>query len=232
MGRRAGDSGLPHERGYFRRLGQDTPVNDDEAGNPCEWEEECGTCDTEGARLTPVQRERRQGCPGCPRRVAEACEGCGGWLGRPAGSAPACKQQDCPGATDKGGWTVVHKGATVSLRVPTAQIRREELKRGEDPNYSVRERRVDHGRAGGERSARTRQAQTTTERLRRQGVRQHEDSRFDIGRSNPLADLSHVIGGCLGTPNRYSVLQDLAFAIQDVRDVVPVGRGDTEEFRT
>ncbi len=119
----------------------------------------------------------------------------------------------------------------MSLRVPTAQIRREELKRGEDPNYSVRERRGEQEGEGGERSARTRQAQTTTERLRRQGVRRHEDSRFDVGSSNPLADLSHVIGGCLGTPNRYSVLQDLAFAIQDVRDVVPVGRGDAQEFR-
>ena len=59
MGRRAGDSGLPHERGYFRRLGQDLPVNDEEAGNPWEWEEECGSCDTEGDRLTLAQRERR-----------------------------------------------------------------------------------------------------------------------------------------------------------------------------
>ena len=35
----------------------------------------------------------------------------------------------------------------------------------------------------------------------------------------------------MGTPNRYNVLQDLAFAIQDVTDVVPAGRGDTQEFR-
>jgi hypothetical protein len=62
-------------------------------------------------------------------------------------------------------------------------------------------------------------------------VRRHEDSRFDVGSSNPLADLSHVIGECSGTPNRYNALQDLSFAIQDVRDVVPADRGDTQEFR-
>ena len=120
---------------------------------------------------------------------------------------------------------MVRRRVAVSLRVPSAQVRREELKRDEDPCHSVRERRGEQVGEGGERSARTRQAQTTTERLRRQGARRHEDARFGVGSSNPLADLSHVIGECLGTPNRYNVLQDLPFAIQDVRDVVPLQAG-------
>jgi hypothetical protein len=219
MGRRAGDSGLPHERGHFRRLGQNLPINDEEAGDTSEGEDECEACDTGGDRLSAAQRERQQGCPGCPRHVPEACEGCGGWLGRPAGSAPTCRRQDCPGATDSGGWTVVHthrRGGRVSLKIPSGQVRREELKRDEDPYSSVRGRVGEHGGEGGGRCARARQAQTTTERLRREGVRQHEDSRFDIGSSNPLADMSHVLGGCPGTPNRFNALQDLAFAIQDL----------------
>ena len=232
MGRRARDSGLPHERGYFRRLGHDLPEDDEEAGNAQEWEEECRTCDTGKDRLSAAQRERRQGCPGCPRHIGNACDGCGGWLGRPAGSAPACRRQDCPGATDSEGWTIVHsRRRHVTLRIPAAQARREELKRNEDPHYSIRTHGDAQGGEGGGRSARTRQAQTTTERLRREGGRTHEDSRFDIGPSNPLADLSHVIGGCSGTPNRLSGLQHLAFAIQDLRETVPAGRGDTQEFR-
>ena len=68
IGRRAGDTnGLPHERGYFRRLGQDLPANDEEAGNSWEWDEECGACDTEGDRLTPAQRDRRQRLPRLPK---------------------------------------------------------------------------------------------------------------------------------------------------------------------
>jgi hypothetical protein len=149
-------SGLPHERGYFRTLGRSTPGDDEEAGDPCEGEEECGTCDDKGGQLTAAQRERRLGCPGCPRRVTRACDGCGGWLGRPTGSNPKCNRQDCPGATDSEGWTIVDRGRHVQLRLPSAQLRREDLKRDEDPNHSAGQ---NQGGGGGGRSARTRQAQ-------------------------------------------------------------------------
>ncbi len=73
-----------------------------------------------------------------------------------------------------------------------------------------------------------------TERLRRQGARQAsqpDDSGF-VGLSNPLEDLSHMLGGCPGTPNRFNALQDLAFAIQELGGSVPAHSVDTQEFRT
>ena len=236
MGRRARDSGLPHERGYFRTLGRDLVMADDEAGKADDSDEECGRCDTSHDILTAAQRESRLGCPGCPRRIADTCERCSGWLGRPKGSAPRCGRQECPGNMDTGGWTVVNsRRHHVTLKIPSAQVRREDLKRDEDPQYSVRTQarvyREGDTVGGGVRSARTRQAQTTTERLRREGVRKHEDSTYDIGAPNQLADLQHVIGRCPGTPNRVDQLEELAFAMQDLQNVLPAGRGGTQEFR-
>lgn len=297
MGRRARDSGLPHERGYLRRLEQEPPLNDEEPGDEHEWVDEQRPQAGARIRLTAVQREKRLGCPGCPRLVARACTGCGGWVGRPAGAPPACTHQDCPGASySEGGvrvrrrkwrsapgpppppatnptrcamrvaatrhvtasWatdteghiklsikpspllhvalqirvTRTQRGREVTFKVPSAQVRREERKQDEDPQHSVRtlpsEGEVEA--VGGGRCARTRQAQTTTERLRREGVRVHEDTRFEIGPPRPLADLRHIVGGCAGTPERLRQVERLAYAVRDLRDNTLPRRRDTQEF--
>ena len=315
MGRRARDSGLPHERGYLRRLGHEGPTNDDEAG---EAQEECSSCEDTGGVLTALQREQRQGCPGCyERHVTDACRGCGGWLGRPAGAAPPCTRQECPGTSDRDGWILVrnrraravqapiveatateepstteattredtratqptqssmwmvqthHTSAVklkvnkkgkvkltitpahqvtvklqlkasrsswhknVTLRVSSVQARREERKQDEDPQHSIRSHDPDQVAWETQRSARSRQAQTTTERLRREGAKVHEDSRFEIvGSPRPLADLRHVIGACAGTPERLAQVEHLVYAARKLRDAVPTNRTDTQEFRS
>ena len=299
MGRRARDSGLPHERGYLRRLEQEPPLNDEEAGDEHEWADEQRPRADARRRLTAVQREKRLGCPGCPRLVARACTGCGGWVGRPEGAAPACTHQDCPGASySQGGvrvrrrnrssapgptppaaqatdptrcemrvaatrhvsvsWAIqtdgniklsikpspllhvalkirvirTQQGREVTFKVPSAQVRREERKQDEDPQHSVRtlpgEGEVEA--VGGGRCARTRQAQTTTERLRREGVRVHEDARFEIGPSRPLADLRHIVCECAGTPDRMRRVERLAYAVRELRDNTLPRREDTHEF--
>ena len=107
MGRRAGESGLPHERTHLRRMGR-IEGTDGDPGDADEGRDEvCAPCG-EGAILNAAQRAHRLGCPGCgDRGVQEACEGCGGWLGRPMGSMPKCTRQTCPGAADAGGWVLV-----------------------------------------------------------------------------------------------------------------------------
>ena len=105
MGRRARDSGLPHERGHLRRLGG---VDGDQDGGDVEEVEPIGCLPCEGDRLTAAQRSHRLGCAGCARwRPAETCEGCGGWLGRAAGAAPSCTRVGCPGAAASDGWLLV-----------------------------------------------------------------------------------------------------------------------------
>ena len=76
-GVRGKDVGLPHEREHERRL---------EA-------ERAGA----GWSRGPAERAECDGCPACRRLPAEACPGCGGWLGRRWGAAPACAHASCPG---------------------------------------------------------------------------------------------------------------------------------------
>ena len=105
MGRRAGDSGLPHERSHLRRLGH---AEGDQDGGDIEEVEPIGCLPCESGRLTAAQRSHRLGCAGCARwRPAETCEGCEGWLGRAAGAAPSCTRAGCPGAADGDGWVLV-----------------------------------------------------------------------------------------------------------------------------
>ena len=61
MGRRAGDSGLPHERGHLRTLGQ--AIGDDDGSEIEDVEDE--RLPGQGARLTAAQRSERLGCAGC-----------------------------------------------------------------------------------------------------------------------------------------------------------------------
>ena len=114
MGRRAGDSGLPHERGHTRLLSQFE--GDDDGSEIDDDEERCLPC---GELLTAAQRNHRLGCVGCKPWLPDgACEGCGGWLGRPAGSLPYCKRAGCPGAADAEGWVTVRPRGRMA-RSPT-----------------------------------------------------------------------------------------------------------------
>ena len=107
MGRRAGDSGLPHERGHLRRLGRTGDAEGDQDGDS-EVVEPVGCLPCEDGKYTAAQRSHRLGCAGCARwRPAETCEGCEGWLGRAAGAAPKCTRAGCPGAADGDGWVLV-----------------------------------------------------------------------------------------------------------------------------
>ena len=89
--------------------------------------------------------------------------------------------------------------------------------------------RAGAGEAGAGRSARTRQAQTVAERLRREGAWVHEDSRFDIGPARPLADLRHVMCECVGTEGRPGRVEGLVLALDGMLAAVP-RRGDTQAY--
>ena len=292
MGRRARDSGLPHERGHARQLSQIEPEDDggavDDGGDDSL---ECLPCG--GQRLTAAQRDARLGCAGCVRWVPDgACDGCSGWLGRPAGALPRCTREDCPGTADADGWVVVRRrkgpaegrvrvvpwlafgapvvqaplrvvasglvrrdgtcrgrvrlalqvgrgvpcvrvaikvpreGASVGLRLSGALVRREDAVESEDPRVAVR---ADVGQCGAGRSARTRQAQTVSERLRREGARAHEDCQFDVGPARPLADLRHVMCACTGTEGRTGRVEGLIVALDGLVEAVPE-RVDTGAF--
>ena len=51
------------------------------------------------------------------------------------------------------------------------------------------------------------------ERLRREGARVHEDTRFDVGAARPLANLRHVMCECAGTPARQERVNGLVLAL-------------------
>ena len=91
------------------------------------------------------------------------------------------------------------------VRVGAAQQRREECAAYEDPRARVR---AGEGQVGAGRCcARARQAETVAERLRREGARVHEDTRFDVGAARPLANLRRNIGQVVAelkvvTPNK------------------------------
>ena len=77
---------------------------------------------------------------------------------------------------------------------------------------------------GRARAARTRQAQTVGERLRREGAHEHEDARFDIGPARPLADLRHVMCECQGTEGRARRVEGLIEALDGLTHAVPKQR--------
>ena len=111
----------------------------------------------------------------------------------------------------------------VHVRIGAAQERREARVSGEDPRAGVRALQSQPG-AGG-RCARTRQAQTVAERLRREGARVHEDARLDVGPARPLANLRHVMCECAGTPGRTRRLEGIIVALDAAIKAVPQGSG-------
>ena len=88
------------------------------------------------------------------------------------------------------------QGTGVRLRLSSTQIRREGVGEYEDPRSGVRGHWGSQG--AGRTCARARRAETVAERLRREGARVHEDTRFEVGAARPLADLRHVLGECPG----------------------------------
>ena len=93
----------------------------------------------------------------------------------------------CAGAAGDGGAAEAHS---------STQIRREGVGEYEDPRSGVRGHWGSQG--AGRTCARARRAETVAERLRREGARVHEDTRFEVGAARPLADLRHVLGECPG----------------------------------
>ena len=59
------------------------------------------------------------------------------------------------------------------------------------------------------------------ERLRREGARVHEDTRFEVGAARPLADLRHVLGECPGLPDRARRVEGLVMALDEMAEMVP-----------
>ena len=110
------------------------------------------------------------------------------------------------------------------LKLSGAQIRREGGLEYEDPRGGVRVHRGSQG--AGLTCARARQAETVAERLRREGARVHEDTRFEVGAARPLADLRHVLGECPGLPDRARRVEGLVMALDEMAEVVPE-RADT-----
>ena len=111
----------------------------------------------------------------------------------------------------------------VHVRIGAAQERRETRVSSEDPRAGVRALQSQPG-AGG-RCARTRQAQTVAERLRREGAQVHEDTRLEIGPARPLANLRHVMCECEGTPGRTRRLEGITVALDAAIKAVPQGSG-------
>ena len=100
MGRRAGDSGLPHERGHLRTLGQ--AIGDDDGSEVEDVEEE--RLPGQGARLTAAQRSERLGCAGCTVWVpSNVCSKCDRWTG----GAEHDECEKCR-AEGEGEWVLAH----------------------------------------------------------------------------------------------------------------------------
>ena len=68
-----------------------------------------------------------------------------------------------------------------------------------------------------------------SERLRREGARRHEDTRFEVEEGRPLADLRHVLGECSGLPDRAQRVEGLVEALSKMGEAVP-DRADTADF--
>ena len=115
------------------------------------------------------------------------------------------------------------------MRVSAAQERREECAAYEDPRARVR---AGEGQVGAGRCcARARQAQTVAERLRREGARVHEDTRFDVGAARPLANLRHVMCECAGTPDRQERVNGLVLALDGLVRAGPSVQGNAAYHR-
>ena len=104
MGRRAGDSGLPHERGHLRTLGQ--AIGDDDGSEIEDVADE--RLPGQGARLTAAQRSERLGCAGCTVWVpSNVCSKCDRWTG----GAEHDECEKCR-AEGEGEWVLV-RGSTL-----------------------------------------------------------------------------------------------------------------------
>ena len=111
MGARAGDTRLPHEAAFSRRLEQERTRASSSASHPGvvvegaaatvegEYEKEAEVTSWWTRPRKKEEREASLGCPACRTHPAEICPECSGWLHRAHGSAPACQRASCPGYT-------------------------------------------------------------------------------------------------------------------------------------
>ena len=128
MGRRAGDSGLPHERGHLRTLGQ--AIGDDDGSEVEDVEEE--RLPGQGARLTAAQRSERLGCAGCAVWVpSNVCSKCDRWTG----GAEHDECEKCR-AEGEGEWVLVRPRARRDAPA------REPAARSQTTSYRVADARV------------------------------------------------------------------------------------------
>ena len=161
------------------------------------------------------------------RQPVEVKEMCGGVVPESYGQTPWMAPPVVSARVAVGRNQQGRKG--VGFVLSMGQVRRERRRESEDPSAAT------NGIGPGlraERSARTRQAQTTVERLRREGGRAHEDALFPQGRGIvPLANLQHVVRECTALCDRTARARDMAKEMAKLRDTVPGGREDTAAFR-
>ena len=134
-----------------------------------------------------------------------------------------------PGSVEVKTKVGVARAAGVRFRLSGAQVRREGRVEYEDPRGEVCSRKDAEGGGAGVTCGRARQAETVSERLRREGARRHEDTRFEVEAGRPLADLRHVLGECSGLPDRAQRVEGLVEALSKMEEAVPM-RADTADF--
>ena len=134
-----------------------------------------------------------------------------------------------PGSVEVKTKVGVARAAGVRFRLSGAQVRREGRVEYEDPRGEVCSRKDAEGGGAGVTCGRARQAETVSERLRREGARRHEDTRFEVEAGRPLADLRHVLGECSGLPDRAQRVEGLVEALSKMEEAVPE-RADTADF--